>query len=153
MAVVRAMRGFTLVELVISVAFLLLLVAAATPAYREFTAKYQLDANARDLEQLLRTAQNLSMATRDDDTYGVHLTGGSFTLFKGASYAARDSATFGEISYALPGSISLSETVVGDDVVFGKVDGTTDDVGTVTLTGRSGTRTITVNEAGLVTFD
>ncbi len=150
------MRGFTLLELVISVAFLLLLVAAATPAYREFTAKYQLDTNARDLEQLLRTAQNLSMATRGDDTYGVHLvsgSGGAFTLFKGASYAARDSATFGEISYALPGSISLSETVTGDDVVFGKVDGTTAGVGAVTLTGRSGTRTITVNEAGLVTFN
>lgn len=150
------MRGFTLIELVLVVAFLLLLVAAATPAYVEFTAKYQLDANARDLEQLLRTAQNLSMATRDDDTYGVHLVsgaGGAFVLFKGASYAARDAVTFGEISYALPGSISLSETVTGDDVVFGKVDGTTDDIGSMTLTGRSGTRMITVNEAGRVTFN
>lgn len=149
-------RGFTLIEIVLVVAFLVLLAAAAMPAYREFTAKYQLDVSARDLEQLLRTAQNLSMATRADDTYGVHFVsgaGGSYTLFKGASWSARDSATFGEISYDLPGSISLFETVTGDDVTFGIVDGTTDDVGAVTLTGRSGTRTITVNEAGSVTFN
>lgn len=150
------MRGFTLIEIVLVVAFFVLLVAAATPAYVEFTAKYQLDTNGRDLEQLLRTAQNLSMATRDDDTYGVHFVsgaGGEFVLFKGASYATRDTTTFGEISYALPGSIALSETVTGDDVVFTMVDGTTDDVGTVVLTGRSGTRTVTLNEAGLVTFN
>lgn len=150
------MRGFTLIEVLVVLAFLTFAVAAALPGYSNFTAKYQLDASARDLESLLRSAQNLSMATRDQDTYGVHLSGGpggSFVLFKGESYAARDATTFGEISFDLPGSISLSDTVSGDDVVFGMVTGTTEDTGEMTLTGRAGTRTISVNEAGTLNLD
>lgn len=145
--------GFTIVELIVTLAIFVLLVAAATPAYTTFFVKYQLVTKASDLRELLRTAQGLSMANLGDDTYGVHYatgTGTTYVLFKGASYASRD-LSYDELSTTLPNSVSLTSTVSGSDVVFTKVEGSTGDEGTITLTSSGGdVRTITVNAAGTV---
>jgi type II secretory pathway pseudopilin PulG len=149
-------RGFTVIEVLTVLFFLSLLAAGTVPLYRTFIIKYQLVANAEELQQLVRTAQNLSMANRADSQYGVHLVsgaGGQFVLFKGASYATRDT-TYDEISYDLPSSLSLSETVSGEDIVFTKFQGGTSNTGTVTLTSTElDTRTVTVNAAGMVELD
>lgn len=146
-------KGFTIIETVLTVAVLALVVSLSTPAYRNFIVKYQLNVSARDSQQLIRTAQVLSMATRDDDQYGVHYTtgsGGTIILFKGASYASRD-LTYDELTYTLPNSLSLSSTISGSDVVFLKREGSTSNIGTLTLTSTDGDfRDLIVNSVGMV---
>lgn len=149
-------RGYTVVELVLVIGILAILIAASVPAFTSFTSRYQADTQSQDLAQLLRIAQNKSMVSEDDSQFGVHLVtgdGGSFTLFKGSTYAGRD-LSFDEEVHTLPNGTSLTDTITGDDVIFTKVEGSTVNTGVITITqGAGGSHTVTINEVGMVDLD
>jgi len=151
----RMQRGFTIPELLITLAVVSLLVAASLPSFWNFLNKYQLDASAQDLAHVLRMAQRLSMESEGDSVYSVRLmsgAGGSFTLYRGSAFASRDLDYDDE--HTLPDSLELSYTVPDADVTFTKVEGTTSDVGTITLTWPDSglSYTIDINAAGRVDF-
>ena len=142
--------------MILTVAIVAIITVAALPSYRNFYIKYSLDAASDDLQQYLRTAQSLSMASQNDDQYGVHLVTGTATtmvVFKGTSYASRDTS-FDELSETLAPSLTLSSTVSGGDVVFTKVEGSTTNTGTVTITSSEGdVHSVTVNAVGMIQLD
>ncbi len=146
-------RGFTLVELLVVIAMLAVLFLVTSPAYESVLVKYQLVTNASDLRELLRTAQGLAMASREDSAYGVHFLpgkGGGYVLFKGESYATRDLA-YEELSTTLPRTLTLVSSVAGDEIVFSTLVGSTEDAGEVTINSTIGdSRAISVNAAGMV---
>lgn len=146
-------RGLTVVELLVVIGIITLLVAASVPAYWNFLNRYQLDANAEDMAQVLRLAQSKTMQSEGDVVWSVHLVsgaGGSFTLFQGSTFVTRDTA-FDE-AHDLPASLSLSSTTPDADISFVKVEGSTADTGTITLDWPGGieSRVIGVNAAGRV---
>jgi prepilin-type N-terminal cleavage/methylation domain-containing protein len=142
-------RGFTLIELLVVIAITLVLAAAALPLYGGLQVSAQLNENSSLLIQTVRTARERSVARVNDTAHGVYVTASTYTLYQGASYAARDSSY--DRTAALDSALSLAATLTGDEVNFSKGLGVPDNTGTITLTHDvQGTKTITINSFGMV---
>lgn len=142
------MRGFTLVELILSVGILSMLAGLSLPLYASFYNRTNLDSTADQVAHALRRAQGFSRSANGDTTWGVRLQSGSVVVFKGASYAARD------VDY--DETISLNNITPSgvSEVVFTKLYGAPSATGTVTLTETTinESRAIQLNAKGLVTY-
>lgn len=143
------MRGFTLVELVIVLAIMLLLSAVVGTLASNTLPKSQLASEIALVADTLRRAQALTIAGKHDSPWGAHFTGSTMTLFAGSSYATRDPQY--DALHTFPDGLAVSGLT---DVVFVSVSGETANVGIVTLTASSTSesRTITVNAQGLVEY-
>lgn len=82
-------KGFSLVEVLISIAILLVLAGIGTPYTLNMYRRYQLISERIILTSLLREARTLSMSGAGGSDYGVHIASSQFTLFEGPSYASR----------------------------------------------------------------
>lgn len=141
-------QGFTLLEVLLSLAGITIIFGISIPIYQSFQVKNDLDITANTWVQTLRRAQVLSEAVDGDSTWGVKIQPAGLILFKGASYGARDT-TFDEI-FTVPTSISASGTT---EIVFAKFTGNPLATGTTTLTASTAeTRTININAKGTLTY-
>ena len=141
--------GFTLIEVLLSVAIIGLITGMSLPVLASFNDRNDLDLTAQSIASQLRRAQTYTRGINGDSQWGVRAQNGSATLFKGSSYAARDT------SYDEPTTISSSIAVTGlSDLLFAKLDGTPSATGTITLTNTNTneTRTITINAKGMVSY-
>lgn len=139
--------GFTLLELLLSVALISALAGLSLPVYRTLLSKNDLDIAAVSIAQSLRRAQALSQSVDGDTTWGVKTQSGSIVIFKGASYAARDT-TYDEI-FDVPTSIGFGGT---SEIVFTKLTGLPQSTGTINLSSESDTKPVTINEKGMVNY-
>lgn len=146
--VIQIKKGFTLPEILISVALLSIIGAMIIPAYRTFLIRNDLDVATVTLAQDLRRAQGLSQSGDGDMTWGVHVGVGSILIYKGASYVGRDS-TYDE-------NTSIPTTIVPTgitEVTFSKSLGIPFTTGTFTLTSQTNEqRNVTINEKGMVDY-
>ena len=143
----KSNRGFTLLELLLSVAIISLLAGLSLPVYRTLLSKNDLDISATVTASSLRRAQTLSQAVDGDITWGVKIQSGSIVLFKGSSYAARDT-TFDE-TFDVPTTISMSGTT---EIVFAKFTGFPQTTGVINLSTESDARSVSINEKGTVSY-
>lgn len=144
----RNRRGFTLIEVLMAVATIGLIAGIGVPVYQSFQVRNDLDIAATSFVQSLRRAQILAGAVDGDTGWGVRIQLGSITLFRGASYVARD-ATFDEVFQA-PTGIAPSGA---QEIVFAKFTGLPETTGTTVLTSNTNeTRTITINTKGTVSY-
>lgn len=144
----KATRGFTLPEILLSLVLLGVIAGMGLPMYRTFLIRNDLDIAATTLAQNLRRAQSLSWANDGDMTWGVRVGVGSILLFKGQSYVLRDSS-FDE-NTSIPTSIVPSGIY---EIVFAKVTGLPTATGTFRFTSSANEiRTITINEKGTVEY-
>jgi prepilin-type N-terminal cleavage/methylation domain-containing protein len=142
-------KGFTLVEMILALAMLFVLFAIASPFYQKYQSKNDLDLAVISVAQNLRRAQTLAQGMDANSNWGFYLQSGSMTVFRGASYATRDSG-FDEL-------INMPEVVVPSgltEVVFTKFTGLPASVGTITLTNTSinEVKNITINSKGMVDY-
>ncbi len=141
-------KGFTLPEVLLSVALLTIIGGMSIPMYRVFMVRDELDSAATTLAQNLRRAQMLSRSSSGDMTWGVHVGVGSILIYKGSNYVLRDSS-FDE-NTSIPTTIVPTGTT---EVTFSKVTGLPSATGTFTLTSQANEkRTITINEKGTVDY-
>lgn len=144
----RSLRGFTLSEMLLSVALLAIIGGMSVPMYRVFMVRDELDVAVTTVVQNLRRAQSMSRSSSGDMTWGVHVGVGSILVYKGASYVLRDSS-FDE-------NTSIPTTIVPtgmNEVTFSKSSGVPSATGTFILTSQANeTRTITINEKGTVDY-
>lgn len=141
-------NGFTLIEVILSLAAIATIAGMAVPVYQAFQVRNDLDIAAATLVQGLRRAQILSQAVDGDTSWGAIIQSGGITIFKGSAYATRD-ATFDEIS-AVPASIIPSGV---SEIVFSKFTGVPQATGVIVLTSNANeTRTITINAKGTVNY-
>ncbi len=142
------MRGFALIELLLSAALIALIAGLSAPVYQSFQVKNDLDVAQNTIGQTLRRAQILSQSVDGDVSWGVKIQTGSIILFKGAAYAARD-AGFDEI-FDVPPVIIPSGPA---EIVFFKFSGLPQSTGTVTLTASTGEiKNIAINAKGTVDY-
>lgn len=141
-------RGFTVVELMLSVTVIALMAGISIPIYRTFTTRNDADLAAQLIAQAIRTAEIQALLGRSGTNWGVYVTAGSVTVFSGDTYATRDT------SLDNTQEISSSLTVSGDqEYVFplGMVEPQMPGVTTLISTDQS-SRSIEVNALGMVTY-
>jgi prepilin-type N-terminal cleavage/methylation domain-containing protein len=140
-------RGFTLVEVMVVVAIVAVLAFLAASLGASSYTKSQLSVETEDLILALRRAQSRTVSGYKDGTWGVHLTASGYTLFKGSTYAGRDSS-YDEV-HTYPPTITGSGL---SDVIFVYRTGKTSNTGTITLTLSvdSTTGTVSVNSNGRI---
>jgi prepilin-type N-terminal cleavage/methylation domain-containing protein len=144
----KKIKGFTLPEVLLSVALLAIIGGMVIPSYHTFIVRNDLDIATITLAHNLRRAQALSQSADGDMTWGVHVGVGSILIYKGASYILRDSA-YDENTQTpttiVPTGIS--------EVTFSKVFGLPNATGTFSLTSQANEqRNVTINEKGMVDY-
>ncbi|OGI26088.1 MAG: hypothetical protein A3J76_04010 [Candidatus Moranbacteria bacterium RBG_13_45_13] len=141
-------QGFTLLEVLLSVAAIAIIAGISIPIYQSFQVRNDLDIAAVEIAQTLRRAQVLAQAVDGDTSWGAYIQLGNITLFKGTSYVARDT-NFDEV-FDAPTSITPSGV---SEIVFTKFTGLPQTTGTITLTSNANeTRNITINAKGMVSY-
>jgi prepilin-type N-terminal cleavage/methylation domain-containing protein len=141
-------KGFTLLEVLLSLVLITILFSIAAPAYYGFFYRNDLDVAKNEVAQSLGRAAFLSSASDGDMNWGVKILSGNVIIFKGLSYGARD-VNYDEL-YSIAGSIVPSGL---NEIVFDKLTGLPQATGTIILTSASGeARTITINTKGSATY-
>jgi len=139
--------GFTLIEVLLSVAIIGLLVGLSLPVYLSFQNRNDVDIATQTIAETLRRGCAYSRAVQADSQWGVAILPTAITLFKGSSYASRD--TTADETVTLPAVATVSGLT---EVVFGKLSGTPTATGTITLTSPATTRSISLNAKGMVDY-
>ncbi len=149
MVTIRTQRGFTLIEMGLSIALLAVIAGIGVPVYQALQVRNYLDVAATSLTQDYRRAQVLSQASQGDSSWGVHVDNiAGITLFKGTGYATRD-ASYDEV-YSIPASISITGLL---SVVFSRLTGLPQMTGTTTFTSNTNEgRTVHINTEGTVSY-
>jgi len=140
-------HGFTLPELLVCLAVIGVLAGVSLPIYRTVIKKNDLNIVVSSVVFSLRRAQLLSQAVDGDTAWGVKIQEGSITIFKGVSYATRDT-DFDEIS-----DVSTTISVGGTtEAVFAKFTGFPQTTGTINLSTQGDVRSVSFNEKGTIAF-
>lgn len=141
-------RGFTVVELMLSVAVIALMAGISMPIYRTFQTRNEADIAAQMIAQALRIAEMHALLGRSGSGWGVYIETDAVTVFKGGSYTERDT-DFDNIQ-ALPSSVEIS----GDqEFIFPLGEVAPEVAGEVVITSMDQhTRSLIVNTLGMVEY-
>jgi prepilin-type N-terminal cleavage/methylation domain-containing protein len=138
--------GFTLLEVLLSVAIIGIISGIGIPVFQSFQVSNDMGVTTSTVIQTLRRAQLLAQANDRDSQWGIKAQSGSITLFKGDSYIARD--TSADEVYTTPASLQYSGLT---EVVYSKLFGIPTPTGTLTITSANNeTSQIVVNAKGMV---
>ncbi len=117
-------RGFTLIELTIIIAVVLILSALVIPVTLDFYNSQILEKEVSSLENNLKTIQTWAMSEKDDSAWGIKFEPedkeceGCYVLFQGNSYQNRNAA-YDEV-FVLPSSM---QTEGIGEIIFQKSSG------------------------------
>lgn len=141
-------RGFTLIEILLSLALMGVIAGFSVPLYQSFQNQNQLQVTATTMTQTLRRAQVLSQANDGDSRWGVYVETGAITLFQGDDFSDRNSAL--DERFDIPESLSID----GDqEFVFKKLSGLPSAEGATTFTGPANREsTVSINSQGMVQY-
>lgn len=141
-------RGFTLLEMLLTIAALGIIAGIGAPVYQGMQVRNDLDIAATTIVETARRAQTLATASEGDATWGVYVVSEQIVLFRGTSYVARDTS-YDEVT-VLP--LSIVPTGISE-LVFSKFTGVPQSTGTIVLTSSTNeTRTITINTRGMLAY-
>lgn len=141
-------RGFTLLEVLLSVALIAILTGISVPSFHLLMVSNDLDNTSNNLVQSLRRARGLSRAVDGDVSWGVNINSVNITLFKGSSFVNRD--TNSDEIFEMPGNVTPSG--IGE-VVFEKFSGNPQTTGDIILkTSNNESRNITINPKGMIEY-
>lgn len=143
--------GFTLLEVLLSVALIAVLAGISLPVSQQFQQRSDLRTTATVIVENMRRAQILAQASDEDSSWGISIDPGdsdTIVVFRGATFATRD-ATSDEVT-GMSNTITTSGT---SEYVFAKTTGLPSDTGTITLTNTTGgTIAIQINAKGTITY-
>lgn len=129
----NSMKGFVFIELLVVIFIIMLLAGMALASFRFFQNKMGLDETADQLVNVLRLAQNKTLASEGQSSYGVHFEVNNFTLFSGSSY---NPASLSNQQYNLANGLEIFDVSLagsGQDIIFNRLDGRTNQAGQIRL--------------------
>ncbi|MDO8517734.1 MAG: prepilin-type N-terminal cleavage/methylation domain-containing protein [bacterium] len=141
-------QGFSLIEVLVVISIIGLFIGFSESSLHLFLSQM----NARDTTstyvQTLHRAQLLAQSGRGDAPWGVMATTNRIVLYKGASYATRDSAY--DEQYTSTGAFGVSGLT---EVTFAKLSGKPNTLGTTTiLVDTVPTTTVYINAKGTINY-
>lgn len=117
------MKGFTLIEILVVIAILVLLSALVWPPFMDFKRNESLRAVVLEVESVLQQARSETLAARGGNNFGVKFEVDRVTLFIGNSYDSLDPTNRVTL---LPKIVNISNIeLTGDStvVVFERLTG------------------------------
>lgn len=139
------MRGFTLLELLLVLAIFGILTGAATPFLSSFLTRNNFQTSIDRIQSAITKAQNYAMDGKTisgSTVWGVCLTGNTVRLFNGSC----SSPNFRE-DFVLSGPVSVSGLT---SITFGNLRGEPSTASAILINSGIGSKTIVINEAGMV---
>ena len=145
--------GFTLLEMTLVLALVLVLAMTAGMSLSGFFSSRQLETYTDAVTQSLRQAQTYAMARYRDSTWGIYFDTDSnrWTLFKGDSFATRDTAF--DLVSSLPAPLAFTNIAFnegGSEMVFNKSTGETLDFGLFAILEEGKKVIFTINRYGQI---
>jgi len=150
--------GLTIIELLTVIAILIILISISISLFRIFQKESGLTNTAEEIINMLRFAQNKTLASQESSQWGVYFSISTspqeYILFKGSDYASRDPA-YDQI-HEIPEKIEIYEidlTGGGSEIVFERVLGNTNFSGNMSLRlkeNTSKTRRVIIEQSGKV---
>jgi len=139
-------RGFTLIEIMLTVAALFIISTTVITSSLLMLRANDLDLAIATTTQSLRAAQLRARAADGDAQWGVSIRVGAITLFRGSSFAARNSA------YDETADLASTITPSGiTEIVYAKNSGLPINSGTLMLTHDVlGPKQLVINSLGLI---
>ena len=141
-----AQAGFSIVELLVVIGIFVLFAIVSDSLYGTFKSHSSLEIATSSLVEAARHAQSNAQFSKADASWGIEISPNTLVIFKGQTYAARDTGSDQSLSF--PAGVSASGA---SEFVFAKVSGLTS-VGTTTLTNTYGSKDIFINAKGTITY-
>lgn len=131
------MTGFTLIEIIVAVAAMMLLAGLVASGLSRFRRSSDLEQAVNETLELLREARSKALGSENEVEYSIHFASTTVTLFSGSSYNPADPDN---IAISLPASVVISATGLStttNNVTFERLTGESKAIGTVTLSNVS----------------
>ena len=140
--------GFTLLELLLSIAIISIIAGAGAPIYANLQTRSDLSTAAQIVAQSARRAQTRAWANDGDSAWGINIAAGVVTIYQGSSYLARNTAW--DETLSISSSIQLS----GDlDYNYSQIFGLPDAAGSLTLISLDGkVMTVDIGADGQISY-
>jgi prepilin-type N-terminal cleavage/methylation domain-containing protein len=145
-------KGFTFIELIITLTLMSVLFGAVSMVYGNLISKNSLGAKRQEVIQLLRSARAGAVSRFHDSSWGVYFFDdieSRAVMFNGADYLTRD-ASFDQV-ILLPKPVTFENINFqgGKEVTFLERSGMTDQPGSLTIKNPEKSYTLTVNKYGI----
>lgn len=106
----RNKKGFTLIEILVSVALIGSLLTLSVPTYSRFQKSNSLESASRITIAAVNEAKVLSSSMQENDLWSVYIDSNGVTVFKGPEYDSRD--TLDDRRFPFPTSVAVSGDTV-----------------------------------------
>lgn len=139
--------GFTLIEVLLVASIMAVASLIVAPVSIDYQQRNDLDTSQITFVQGVRRAQQLSMSGEGDSAWGVNAVSGEIVIFKGNTYATRDTAY--DENYDISSAITFAGQLEYD---FAKITGLPAQTGTATFTDNNYQKQVVVNAKGIVNY-
>lgn len=140
----KNIRGVTVIELLIVITIISLIGITVIPIGAGFLGRNALRNKTSELLSSIRIAQLNSISGKSGGPWGVKVDSSYITLFQGSSYESRNASL--DKKFAIPASIVITST----EIIFSAVDGTPSISPTINITGGTDSRSLIINQLGVV---
>jgi len=149
-------NGFTLFEILVVISLILIILGIAVGSSRSFSSNINLQNTTKEIGSIIKLAKSQSISALNGTHYGVHLDSSKVTIFEG------DTFTDGEPTnkaYIFSKDVEIYNYNLlggGDDIVFQRLIGLTNNSGMIDLRLRddpTNTKQIVINTDGQISFD
>lgn len=137
----RPQHGFTLVELLITLAVMGIISVFSFPFFRSYAAQQQFDSVNDELSASLHRTQGKAMSGENGSPWGIHWGSGQYTIFSGTNYNERDPQFDIPVSYS--SSVTIDTSAISgmnpypQDLLFQQLSGEILTPGTLRLSSKS----------------
>lgn len=128
----RFSQGFTLIELIVAIAIILLVATATLVSFTGSRNTRNVINAGQEALSVLQLAQSKALAGEDNSPWGVRISTAKIVLFKGLTFAGATTTT----DYPLPSGIESANINISggsSDIVFKKITGDVSQSGTFDL--------------------
>lgn len=145
-------KGFSVLEIMISVSLIGVLTVIVVGQFSKYQAAQFIRTDTEAVIGIIEDARAKTLSSVSSSQYGVHFDTDTATLFTGSSYSSSDpdNKILELSSYVQITDVSLVGE--GDEIVFERLSGNTNQYGSITLEASGGddSRVITVTKLGII---